>query len=95
LSLVPAPRTEEDIQSDITWLREMEALKNNTLRRYAARSNRRNNHDDQKQKHTCQEEAEAEISRMRRNNYADSDRLNAYYNYELQGWFVGRSKNGY
>lgn len=54
-------------------------------------SNPSNNHDHLKHKHTTKEEAEAEVSRMKRCGYDDSHRLRVYYNPELHGWFVGRS----
>lgn len=51
----------------------------------------RNNHDDQKYKHTTRESAEREKDRMQRQGVPGSQRLNVYYNQELDGWFVGRS----
>jgi hypothetical protein len=91
------PLTSHDPESSYEAMSQTMRISNVTqpMRRSVARSNPRNNHDDEKHKHASQEEAEAEISRMRRNGYHGSDRLNAYYNDELQGWFVGRSKYGY
>ncbi len=54
-----------------------------------------NNHDDQKFKHSNRYSAEAEVRRMKRRRYPGSERLQVYYNRELKGWFVGRSKYGY
>ena len=59
-----------------------------TIRRYTARNS--NNHDHLKVKHGTQRDAQAEVDRMRRRGYEDSERLNVYYNDELGGWFVGR-----
>mmetsp|Transcript_7824 Transcript_7824/g.7374 ORF Transcript_7824/g.7374 Transcript_7824/m.7374 type:complete len:101 (+) Transcript_7824:63-365(+) len=53
-------------------------------------SNPRNNHDDSKHKHASAKSAEAEVERMQRNDYEDSDRLNVYYNKQLKGFFVGK-----
>ena len=53
-------------------------------------SNPRNNHDDRKHKHASAESAEAEVKRMQRNDYEDSDRLTVYYNQQLNGFFVGK-----
>ena len=55
-------------------------------------SNPNNNHDQQKYKHATRESAEAEIQRMQRMGVKGSERLKAYYNSELDGWYVGRSK---
>ena len=55
-------------------------------------SNLHNNHDHLKVKHNSRDEALAEIQRMQRYGYEDSERLVEYYNSELDGWFVGRKK---
>jgi hypothetical protein len=55
-------------------------------------SNRGNNHDEEKYKHSSRESAEAEARRMQQ---GESRKVNAYYNHELRGWYVGRSKGGY
>jgi hypothetical protein len=52
-------------------------------------SNPRNNHDDEKVKHPSQESAQAEARRMQAGG---SRTLNVYYNRELDGWYIGRSK---
>lgn len=56
-----------------------------------AYSNPRNNHDNQKRMHATESEAHDVIDRMQMQGVPDSERLNAYYNSELGGWFVGRS----
>jgi hypothetical protein len=55
-------------------------------------SNPKNNHDHTKVKHESRQTAEREIQRMQRTGRHDSERLNAYYNDDRNGWFVGRSK---
>lgn len=55
-------------------------------------SNPRNNHDHLKKMHASLEDAELEIGRMKWLGLPGSDRLNAYYNAHLGGWFVGRSR---
>jgi hypothetical protein len=50
-----------------------------------------NNHDHLKHKHSTREDAESEIRRMKRNGCDGSERLNAYYNSDYKGWYVGRS----
>jgi hypothetical protein len=55
-------------------------------------SNPRNNHDDTKVKHESRQAAEREIRRMQTVGLPGSERLNAYYNEDRGGWFVGRSK---
>lgn len=55
-------------------------------------SNPNNNHDHNKVKYETKKDAELEVARMQRLGLSDSDRLNVYYNRELQGFFVGRSK---
>jgi hypothetical protein len=55
-------------------------------------SNPGNNHDDQKYQHPSRESAEREARRMQQ---GESRKVNAYYNHELGGWYVGRSKEGY
>ena len=49
-----------------------------------------NNHDHLKFKHRTQRDAQAEVDRMRREGREGSERLNAYYNDERKGWFVGK-----
>jgi len=49
-----------------------------------------NNHDHLKFKHRTQRDAQAEVDRMRREGREGSERLNAYYNDERTGWFVGK-----
>ena len=53
-------------------------------------SNPRNNHDQQKFKHSTRASAEAEIRRMKESGRDECERLNVYYNDEYEGWFVGR-----
>lgn len=55
-------------------------------------SNPHNNHDHQKRKHETRASAEREVDRMRWKGLPDSERMNVYYNDELDGWFVGRSR---
>lgn len=51
------------------------------------------NYDHLKAKHPMREAAEAEVRRMKRSgHYEGSDRLDAYYNSDMKGWFVGRRK---
>jgi hypothetical protein len=57
-------------------------------------SNPNNNHDAQKFKHDARSGAEAEVRRMKRDgSYQDTNRLNVYYNRELNGWYVGRGQS--
>jgi hypothetical protein len=49
-----------------------------------------NNHDHLKFKHRTQRDAQAEVDRMRREGREGSERLNAYYNDERKGWFIGK-----
>jgi hypothetical protein len=51
----------------------------------------RNNHDHLKNMHSSQDSAEAEVSRMKETGFEGSERLNAYYNSEHGGWYVGKS----
>lgn len=53
-------------------------------------SNPRNNHDHLKCKYATREEAESMVRRMKRANCDGSERLNVYYNRELEGWYVGK-----
>jgi hypothetical protein len=53
-------------------------------------SNPGNNHDHLKHKHRTREFANEEVRRMQRQGYGESERLNVYYNRELDGWYVGR-----
>jgi len=50
----------------------------------------RKNHDHLKVKHKTHRDAQAEVDRMRREGREGSERLNAYYNYETKGWYVGK-----
>ena len=54
----------------------------------------RNNHDHLKFKHQTRPGAQAEVDRMRRRGYKDSEWLNVYYNADLKGWFVIGGWNG-
>ena len=56
------------------------------------RSSAGNNHDHLKHRHSTQEEAEREIRRMRSVGKDGCERLNAYYNNERDGWYVGRGQ---
>jgi hypothetical protein len=58
-------------------------------------SNLENNHDDAKHRHSTRGGAEAEVGRMQRAGYRGSDRLNAYYNRDRKGWYVGKSSLDY
>lgn len=50
------------------------------------------NHDDEKKRHPSRKSAQAEIARMKAcGRYADVGTLNAYFNTELDAWFVGHS----
>ncbi len=51
----------------------------------------RNNHDHLKYMHSSRENAEAEVCRMKLIGFEGSERLNAYYNSEHRGWYVGKS----
>ena len=51
-----------------------------------------NNHDHLKHKHPTQEMAEREIRRMKSVGKDGCERLNAYYNNERDGWYVGRGQ---
>jgi hypothetical protein len=54
-----------------------------------------NNHDHLKHKHPTKEEAEREIRRMQAVGKDGCERLkNAYYNDDLDGWFVGNGNAG-
>jgi hypothetical protein len=57
-------------------------------------SNPQNNHDQQKQKHISQASAIAEARRMQA-RHGESERFVAYYNRELDAWYVGRGKVGF
>jgi hypothetical protein len=70
---------------DVTFERRQHYVDRNI--RY---SNTRNNHDHLKHKHATQSEAKAEVRRMKAANYDGCERLNAYYNPDLDGWYVGR-----
>lgn len=50
-----------------------------------------NNHDNLKHKHPTKESAEREIHRMKSVGKDGCERLNAYYNDGLDGWYVGNS----
>ena len=50
------------------------------------------NHDHMKHQHASRESAIAEVNRMQQHGYEGSGRLNVYYNRQLEGWYVGRSK---
>ena len=55
----------------------------------------RQDHDHLKVKHETQRDAQAEVDRMRRKGREGSERLNAYYNYERKGWYVGKGWKDY
>ena len=53
----------------------------------------RNNHDHLKVKHETQRDAQAVVARMRQQGREGSERLNAYYNEERKGWYVGKGRH--
>ena len=55
-------------------------------------SNLSNNHDHLKFRHTSEESAEREITRIRRCGRDVDGSLVSYYNTELKAWFVGNSQ---
>jgi hypothetical protein len=50
-----------------------------------------NNHDHLKYMHSSRQSAEAEVRRMKQTGFEGSERLNAYFNCEHGGWYVGKS----
>lgn len=58
-------------------------------RNYSYLSSRRSNHDDQKRRYICQEDAEEVIRRMRRQGKDPNGTLRSYYNPDYGSWFVG------
>ena len=52
-------------------------------------------HDHLKVKHETQRDAQAEVDRMRREGREGSERLNAYYNSERKGLYVGKGWKDY
>ena len=82
-------RAEEELRSDYSrYQYSQQRLEKDEIRRYTAKNS--NNHDHLKFKHGTRQGAQAEVDRMRRQGYKDSERLNVYYNADLKGWFVGR-----
>jgi hypothetical protein len=69
-----------------------EAARRAESQRWQAAASSGNNHDHLKHKHTTREKAEQEIRRMKSIGKDGCERLNAYYNDELDGWFVGRGQ---
>ena len=55
-------------------------------------SNLSKNHDHQKVKHHSEARANAVILKMRDSGKDKDNKLQSYYNTELNGWFVGNSK---
>ena len=55
-------------------------------------SNPRKNHDNNKVMHPSRWSAEKEKKRLKRVGFEGSEKLNVYFNKELRGWFVGKSK---
>lgn len=71
---------------------EHQGLWHRSMHRDAAYSNPSNNHDHLKYKHSTRQEAVNEMQRMKQSAYyEETERLNVYYNRELNGWYIGRS----
>ena len=78
------------ILAHLLWSKEAKKAKEDEINRYPAKNS--NNHDNCKVKHRTRQDAETEADRMRRRGYEGSERLNTYYNPDLQGWYVGKGK---
>jgi hypothetical protein len=74
-----------DFLQSIGELQETQVLRSQV--RY---SNPGSNHDHLKYKHSSRRSAELEVTRMKMAGYDESERLNVYFNRELDGWYVGR-----
>lgn len=92
------PEEEKTAQETGSWQRSRQGSSRSYSHQYPTYSNPAggNNHDHLKHRHSSKELAEAEIHRMQsRGWYEDTHRLKAYYNPDLDGWFVGNSNRRY